>query len=330
MGLAEMDVPQAVLEWDRGALEAECERATTVQAGVETYLGRSVFSRDGELVVQVRLSRIEEAGTSRVVANVTQHDASGKVWGERTVTGDSSCASLDEPLTLVVALMVDAPTPPPDEPAAEPAATEPAGAAAGQPSEPPARVETGEIETAPSLAQAEIAPGHAAFLGFGVASMGALPATAAGGRAVISVKPRSFVGLGVDLMFLAPQRKELGAGSLELSLLALSGSICPLQGVDGAIWYSACASFGAARVRAKSQELIDSRRKTQWLALPSLGARAAWVAADSWLIGGGLDVAFPLSADRYVYRDVQGITQPAHELASLVVTASLGVGLLLK
>jgi hypothetical protein len=325
-GLAEMDVPQAVLEWDRGALEAECERATMVQAGVETYLGRSVFSRDGELVVQVRLSRVEEAGTSRVVANVTQHDASGKVWGERTVTGDSSCASLDEPLTLVVALMVDAPTPL----AEKPAAAEPAGTATAQPAEPPAQVETGAIETAPSLAQAEIAPGHAAFLGFGVASMGALPATAAGGRAVISVKPRSFVGLGVDVMFLAPQRKELGAGSLELSLLALSGSICPLQGVDGAIWYSACASFGAARLRAKSQGLIDSRRKTQWLALPSLGARAAWIAADSWLIGAGLDVAFPLSADRYVYRDLQGMTQPAHELASLVVTASLGVGLLLK
>lgn len=325
-----MDVPQAVLEWDRGALEAECDRAATVQAGVETYLGRSVFSRDGELIVQVRLSRVAEAGVSRVVANVTQHDASGKVWGERSVTGDSSCASLDEPLTLVVALMVDAPTPPPEEPPAEPAAPEPAEPVSSPAVEPPAPGETGEIETAPSLARAESAPGHAAFLGFGVASMGALPATAAGGRALLSVKPRSFIGLGVDVMLLAPQRKELGAGSLEVSLLTLSGSICPLQGVDGATWYSACASFGAARLRAKSHELVDSRRKTQWLALPSLGARAAWIAGNSWLIGGGLDIAFPLSADRYVYRDPQGMTLPAHELSSLVVTASLGVGLLVK
>ena len=325
-----MDVPQAVLQWDRGALEAECDRATTIQAGVETYLGRSVFSRGGELVVQVRLSRIEEAGSSRVVANVTQHDASGKVWGERSVTGDSSCASLDEPLTLVVALMVDAPTPPPDEPAAKSPAPESAEPASKQATEPPSSSGTGEIETAPSLAHAERAPGHTAFLGFGVASMGALPASAAGGRALVSVKPRGFVGIGVDAMLLAPQRKELGAGSLDLSLLALSGSICPLQGVDGATWYSACASFGAARLRAKSRDLIDSRRKTQWIALPSLGARAAWIVANSWLIGGGLDIAFPLSADRYVYRDPQGMTLPAHELASLVLTASLGVGLLVK
>jgi hypothetical protein len=324
-----MDVPQAVLEWDRGALEVECERAATVQAGVETYLGKSVFSRGGELVVQVRLTRVEEAGASHVVANVTQHDASGKVWGERTVTGDASCASLDEPLTLVVALMVDSPTPP-EEPASEPAAQVPTDAASSAAAEPPPPGGSGEIDTAPSLAQAQSAPGHAAFLGFGVASMGALPATGFGGRALASVKPRSFVGLGVDVLWLAPERKALGSGSLDVSLLALSGSICPLQGVDEVIWYSACASLGAARLRAKSRALIDSRGKTQWLALPSLGARAAWIAAGSWLIGGGLDVAFPLSADRYVYRDLQGMTLPAHELASLVVTASLGIGLLVK
>lgn len=325
-----MDVPQAVLEWDRGALEAECERAATVQAGVEAYLGRSVFSRDGELVVQVRLSRVAEAGSPRVIANVTQHDASGKVWGERTVTGDASCASLDEPLTLVVALMVDAPTPPTEEPPGASPAPEPAEPASEQRPEPPDQSGAGEIETAPSLAQGESTPSHAAFLAFGVATMGALPATAAGGRALVSVKPRSFVGLGVDVMLLAPQRKALGSGSLDVSLLALSGSICPLQGVDGSTWYSACAGFGAARVRAKSHDLLDSRRKTQWIALPSLSARAAWIAADAWLIGGGLDVAFPLSADRYVYRDPQGMTLAAHELASLVVTASLGVGLLVK
>ncbi|HEX2876432.1 MAG TPA: hypothetical protein VHP33_34500 [Polyangiaceae bacterium] len=324
-----MDVPQAVLEWDRGALEAECERAATVQAGVEAYLGRSVFSSDGELVVQVRLSRVAEAGVPRVVANVTQHDASGKVWGERRVTGDASCASLDEPLTLVVALMVDAPAPAAEEPPAEPPA-EPKPPASERATEPPSQSGSGEIETAPSLAHAESAPGHAAFLAFGVATMGALPATAAGGRALVSVKPRSFVGLGADILLLAPQRKALGSGSLDVSLLALSGSICPLQGVDGATWYSACASFGAARLRAKSHDLFDSRRKTQWFALPSLSARAAWIAAGSWLLGGGLDVAFPLSADRYVYRDPQGMTLPAHELASLVVTASLGVGLLVK
>lgn len=323
-----MDVPQAVLEWDRGALEAECERAATVQAGVEAYLGRSVFARDGELVVQVRLSRVADAGSTRVVANVTQRDASGKVWGERSVTGDSSCASLDEPLTLVVALMVDAPAAPAEEPPAEPTPPEPAETTT-EPA-PPSAAGTGDIETAPSLARAESAPGHAAFLAFGVASMGALPATGTGGRALVSVKPRSFVGLGVDVTLLAPQRKALGSGSLEVSLLALSGSICPLQGVDGSTWYSACAGFGAARVRAKSRDLFDSRRSTQWIALPSLSARAAWLAAGSWLFGGGLDIAFPLSADRYVYRDPQGLTLPAHELASLIVTASLGVGLLVK
>ena len=322
-----MDAPQAVLEWNRGALEAECERGAAVQAGVETYLGRSVFSRDGEVVVQVRLSRVEEAGASRVVANVTQRDATGKVWGERTVAGDASCASLDEPLTLVVALMVDGPAAPTEEPPAE---TAPPPEPPSKAPAPPSQDGSDAIETAPSLAQAESAPGHAAFMAFGVASMGALPATGAGGRALLSVKPRSFVGLGADVMLLAPQTKPLGSGSLDVSLLTVIGSICPLQGIDGRTWYSACASLGAARLRVKSHDLLDSHRKTRWLALPSLSARAAWIAAGAWLFGGGLDIAFPLSADRYVYRDPQGMTLPAHELASLIVTASLGVGLLVK
>lgn len=327
-----MDLPQAVLEWDRGALEVECERAAGVQAGVETYLGRSVFSSEGELVVRVALARLEDAGGSRVVANVTQRDASGKVWGERTVTGDSSCASLDEPLTLVVALLVDAPLPVPEAPPPEALAPEPVRRTAPEPEHAPASDETSEIQTAPSLARLESAPrpAHAAFLVLGAASMGVLPGAGGGARALVSVKPRGFVGLGGDVIALVPQRKALGGGSLDLSFIALSGSVCPLQGVDGSIWYSACASLGAARLHAESHDLLEARSRAQWLALPGIGVRAAWIAGAGLMLAGGIDAAFPLSADRYVYRDAQGRKLPAHELGSLAITASLGVGLLVK
>lgn len=323
-----MDLPQAVLEWDRGALEAACDRAASVQAGVETYLGRSVFAPDGELVVRVALSRVVEPGGGRVVASVTQHDRSGTVWGERTVSGDSSCESLDEPLTLVVALLVDGPAPPVEEQPAAASSPEP------EPPEPPEPepitppAETGEIQTAPSLARLESEPGHAAFLGLGVASMGALPAAGVGGRVIASLKPRAFVGFGVDVTAVAPRAKALGAGKFEMSLVAASVSVCPLQGVDGRGWYSACASFGAARVHAETLDLLEARSQSQWIAWPSLGARAAWIVGGGLLLGGALDAAFPLSADRYVYRDSAGRTLPAHELNPLVVTAGLGVGLL--
>jgi hypothetical protein len=319
-----MEVPQAVLEWDRGALEAECDRAATVQTGVETYLGRSVFSRDGTLVVRVALSRVEEASGRHVVANVTQRDASGKVWGERTVSGDDTCASLDEQLTLVVALLVDAPAPPEEQPPAEPA-PEPS---APPPPPPPAVSETGEIQTAPSLERLSSSPSHAAFLALGAVSMGSLPGAGIGGRLLASVKPRDFIGFGVDVLAFAPQRKALGAGAIDVSFVAVAGSVCPLQGVDGRAWYSACASFGAARVRVAAKDLLQARSQTQWLALPSLSARGAWLPGGCVLLGGGLDAAFPLSADRYVYRDPQGTRLSAFELGQLVITASLGVGLL--
>src|ERR1041384_2221690 len=106
-----MDASQAVLMWDRGALEIECERGAQVREGVETYVGRKVFGEGGDRVVRVTLSRVSEQGKKRVEARVSQEDTQGRTWGERVVTGDDSCSSLDEQLTLVVALMVDAPEP---------------------------------------------------------------------------------------------------------------------------------------------------------------------------------------------------------------------------
>ena len=104
-----MDDAQAQLLWDRGTLEVQCERAQQVREGVEAYLGRAVFAAGAELRVRVRLAR-PAADAGKVLALVTQEDATGQSWGERVVTGDTSCESLDEPLTLVVALMVDRPT----------------------------------------------------------------------------------------------------------------------------------------------------------------------------------------------------------------------------
>ncbi|MEO8900015.1 MAG: hypothetical protein ABI488_00465 [Polyangiaceae bacterium] len=228
-----MDAPLSVLQWDRGALEAECERAATVRAGVEAYLGRSVFDAEGSLVVRVRLSRVEENGRARVVATVTQETSDGRAWGEREVVGDASCASLDEPLTLVVALLVDRPAPGPD-PAPDEVTPPPAGrSAARTPAEDePQAEDPGPIETAPSLEHVK-APGHVVLLALGLLSMGALPSPAGGVGMLASLKPRGFWGLGVEAGAWLPQRMALGSGSLETSLLLVSGSICPLQGLTG-------------------------------------------------------------------------------------------------
>ena len=159
--------------------------------------------------------------------------------------------------------------------------------------------------------------------------MGALPEAAVGGRILASFKPRGLPALGIDAMLLAPQRRTLGAGRIDVSLLSLGGSVCPLQGVDGAAWYGACGSVTAARLHVESRDLLEARSRTQWLVLPGLSARAGWVPARRWILGGALDVAIPLLADRYVYRDVGGETHTALEIGQLAITAGMGLGVLM-
>ncbi len=319
--LAELE-PRASLEWDRGALAADCERATVVRQGVETYLGRAVFVADGAIVVRVRLELVNDAGGPHVVAHVSQRDASGKSWGERTVSGGPDCASLDEPLTLVVALMVD-----------EPAASRPSPAPsmpehAPPPTPPTPEPPRGAIETAPSLERELQAPAHAVVLGWGSAWLGVLPRLAGGVGMAASFKPRGSWGFGVEAELVPAVREPVGAGQLTASLMLARATVCPLQGMDDHLWWSACASLGGARLSIQSHDLVDARRRRDWFLMPGAGVRAGWRWSRQWMLVGGLSTAFPLSPDRYVYRDDRGEKHDAFTMAQLGISLSVGVGAL--
>ena len=315
-----MDEAQAQLLWDRGVLEVQCERAQQVREGVEAYLGRTVFAADAELKVRIRLTK--PAG--KVVALVTQEDATGQSWGERVVTGEASCQSLDEPLTLVVALMVDRPLSQTAEPAPLPVAPPP-------PPPPPAEDERpAEISTTPSLDRAPPAPGHLALLVSALGAMGATPAFGFGGSIALTWRPRGFVGLSLDASAVLPRSVSLESGSLRVSLQSLDFGICPLQGTDGTAWWSLCGGAGISRVHVRSRDLLDSKATSQYLAMPGVRARAATVLAGRWLVGGGVAASLPLSANRYTYRDAGGEEHAAFELSSPIVAASAFAGALFR
>jgi hypothetical protein len=317
-----MDDSQAVLSWDRGALEIECDRSAAVREGVETYLGRKVFAASGDVTVRVSLARVEEAGKRRVEAKVSQEDAEGRTWGERRVTGEDSCDSLDEQLTLVIALMVDARAPiaarEPEPPALLPPPPPP-------PEEPRA---PSEILTVPSLERPAPSPPHAVLLGFGAVALGVMPELGVGAGLAALVKPRGFWGVGLDALALAPQRQGLEEGSLKISLLLAGASLCPLQAVDAATWWSVCGSFHVARLHARSRGLLEARRDTQFFALPGADVRGGRILGGRWLVTGGLHLAFPVSPDRYVYRDAAGERHSAFEVSSFVLMASIGAGVI--
>jgi hypothetical protein len=228
-----------------------------------------------------------------------------------------------------VALLVGAPAPPATaaEPEPEP---RPSPEAEPSPPPPPAVDDPGEISTAPSLERANVAPGHAAFLALGSLAMGPLPSAAVGGGLVATLKPKGFWGVGVQAEALAPQRKALGTGSLDASMVTVGASLCPLQGVDGSAWWSACGNLNLARLRIASHALLGATKRKEWLVLPGLSARAGWIVGHGVMVGGGLSAAFPVSPDRYVYRDPEGEQKVAFEPSRLTITANLGVGVLLE
>jgi hypothetical protein len=322
-----MDDSQAVLTWDRGVLEAECDRSAPVREGVEAYLGRKVFGATGDVVIRVSLERVQERGQRRVEAKVTQEDSQGRTWGERRVSGDASCDSLDPQLTLVIALMVDSPDPTVSgepEPTPIPSQPPPTSVADDEPAK------SSPIVTVPSLERPPPSPPHAVLLGFGAAALGATPELGLGAGLAATFKPRGFWGLGVDATLLAPQRQALDSGSLKVSLLMAGASLCPFQAVEGAAWWSICGSFHVARLGASSRGLLESRRAAQFLALPGVNARAGRVLAGRWLVGAGVQLSFPVSPDRYVYRDSEGERHVAFEVSSFVLVASAGFGVIFQ
>jgi hypothetical protein len=195
--------------------------------------------------------------------------------------------------------MVDSPQAPPTEPESQPSPAPKPASEPPPPSIPAEDDQPEEIQTAPNLERALTSPGHAAFLGLGLVSMGALPEPGAGAGLVALIKPRNFWALGVEAELLAPQRQNLGSGRLVASLLLTRASICPLQGRDGGVWWSG-------------------------------SVRAAWVFDERWMLAGGLEAVFPVSPDHYVYRDDEGLRHQAFEMSPLTVTANLGIGVIVE
>jgi hypothetical protein len=317
---------QAVLIWDQERLAQACDRSEAVKAGVEAYLGRPVFGAQPSLTIRVHIS---EASGGVTVATVSQEDGSGRAWGERSVTG-RDCESLDEPLTLVVALMLDAgavssdpapiPAKSPEPSAAPPLASPPVIAATDE----------GPIETVPSLQHPSYEPGHAAVYASVVTTMGLLPNPGLGAALDLRLKPSRFWGLSLDAALLLPQREAIEGGRLELQVAHAGLGLCPLQGRDTTTWWSACGKVAIGRLHVRSVGLTGARSKSEWFAMPGLSVAGAWLPRGWLFLGAGLEAAFPASADRYRYRDALGTSHLAFEMSPFALTARLGVGLMVR
>jgi hypothetical protein len=98
--------PSVSLSWSGADTQDGCLGASALARGVESYLGRRVFSPSPtDIVVRVRVT----TGTTNQSALVEVFDTrANEVLGERELEArGATCSALDEPLELAVALMVD-------------------------------------------------------------------------------------------------------------------------------------------------------------------------------------------------------------------------------
>jgi len=113
-----------------------CIQAADLARGVEDRLGHAVFGPDpqvridGEVTAEPGSGRRPGEPAPRWRARLTLVDYRGSVLGSREVTGtEESCRSIDQPLTLVVAVMIDpmvlGHAPPPPQTTAPPLPPEP-------------------------------------------------------------------------------------------------------------------------------------------------------------------------------------------------------------
>lgn len=99
------DFPTVALSW---VAPEECAPSAEIAAAVSTSLGRAAFTGAGtaELDIRVELVRAAEEGTFE--AELLMRDATGRVLGRRALRSEGAdCRTLDEPLTVVLAMMLN-------------------------------------------------------------------------------------------------------------------------------------------------------------------------------------------------------------------------------
>lgn len=282
-----------------------CDRSQELERNVAAYLGREAFEAGSPTTIRINLRQAPDGRA--IIADVSQIGEDSKVLGVRSVSGGSSCETLDDPLTLVVALLLNAP---PEEPQA----------AAPPTPEPPAPPEVSQpepITTDPIPDDSDSTPGFA-LLSAGIgSSVGLLPFPNYGPRLQVNLKPRHFWGLSLGGLALFGARSELpGSGAIDFRLLQVGTALCPLDTIQDRNWFSVCGGVDVAWFQAEGSDLSPHRKRTAWTVSPSLQLQAARELSGPVSVGGSLGVSFPTSRNRYVYQDAAGATQLAFEVAS--------------
>lgn len=327
------------LSWLRMPGADECIATQALARAVEERLQRPgkvfVSAAQADVSVEGRIEKKKPQGWRSVI---TIRDAKGQLLGTRELERpDASCESMTEPLTFVIAVMIDPeaamrkpePTPPAPEPTPRP---EP------KPEPEPAVVTTTTTSTSTTADKPPAPPattkpkepwrmegGADALVAFGM-----LPGVAPGGGVYgilfppgIPVGFRGFGAVFPSVLGLNTADKDGASASFDM--LWLGGSVCPTA--RGRVNWMVCLGglLGATRPRADSKSRgIDESILPIWNAVLEL--RTSFTIVSPIGATAGIGGMLPLLRPEVDYRTSAGGTDVLFQTGHVAATADVGLG----
>ncbi len=253
----EVDAPfpeprTAALSWVRLPGAEGCPGTQAVAQAAEAILGHTVFvsASSADLVIEGRVEPRAEGGFR---ATLSLADSTGAALGERVVDADGACEALLDPLSIVLAVLVD--------PDAVPTSTQ-------EPEEPEHEIETRVVIERVEVPVLVPAPPWRLDVDLTAALVvGLSPFVTVGGHASIFLTPPGFVPIGIHGAIAPWSRADLASGAFIDQLTFWAGvTICPLALRDDRFSFRACGGgdVGAVLVVGESagEDPIERERFT--------------------------------------------------------------------
>jgi hypothetical protein len=285
------------LRWQRAPGAEACVEARELGTAVGARVGREVFADAGGAALVID-GEVRPTVDGWHVA-IAVHDRAGAARGGRELdVAGADCRAIDEPLTLVLALIVDpegtwgAPTPP-----VERAATDPSARRS------PWRIDAAVL---------------------GAAGLEVLPGADVGARLAVTLDPPAWWPIALTVGWWAPTEQPVGgaAGGVRIGRWQAGAAVCTPAWRRGRAGLAGCAGGAVARVAAGGVGFVDDQRASALAGLATVTGRATVELRRSAFAL--LEVGAEVAVVRPRFVDDAGTT--VYRVAPAAAVAALGVG----
>lgn len=310
------------LSWVKLDGAESCITTQDLAQAVEKRLDRKVFVSASEADVSVE-GHVEKSG-GKWRAVITIREADGTLLGTRELdSAEKECSALDEPLALVVSILID-----PDAELGAPPKPPEATPPAKPPPAPPPRVVVKRERVLVPVERPRPEPWRVeASLG-GAVALGILPGTAPGVSTFFVVEPPHFVGLFVAGNYWLKRTVDaVGGAESDVSLAHAGLGLCPLSWNEGRVSYRSCGGVAFGSLQSKGRGFDTTQSDEKLFAAVLLPNRFLFRIAGPLAVSAGVTVLIPLVRTELTYRTSDGVSHSLYDPAPVGGAADVGLAL---